>query len=522
MKACRLLLMVVVVCLGCEAPEVPETDTLPPPSAALLLEPVGQDPEAAAVEDPASRVIVHLFEWRWDDVAVECEAFLGPMGYDAVQVSPPAENHVVADNPPRPWWERYQPVSYRLETRSGDRAAFAEMVRRCRDAGVDIYVDAVLNHMADADLEHPEHVFTGIGTAGTRFGPYDYPGLYGYEQFHHCGLTENDDIWDFNDPVQVRTCELVDLADLATERDDVRDRLAAYLNDLIGLGVAGFRIDAARHMAPDDIRAILERLDEAVFVYQEVIDPTPPAWSEPYYPMGWVTEFQFSRAVSAAFVDGVPARLHGPGSIWETTPFLPSGEALVFVDNHDNQRSHGGDHIVTHRDGALYDLAVAFMLAYPYGTARVMSSYAFDDAAQGPPTEPGTDAIARVHAADGLRCGQGAWVCEHRRQTIAPMVRFRSITAGAPVAHWWTDGAGQIAFARGDRGFIAINRDSTRTLAQRLQTGLAPGVYCNILDGAWQEGRCSGSTLTVDADGTAALTVAPMRAVATHAAARAE
>ncbi|RMH63554.1 MAG: hypothetical protein D6685_07675 [Bacteroidetes bacterium] len=104
MKACRLLLMCVVVCLGCEAPEAPEapeTDTPPPPSAALLLEPVGQDPEAAAVEDPASRVIVHLFEWRWDDVAAECEAFLGPMGYDAVQVSPPVESHGVARDLPR-------------------------------------------------------------------------------------------------------------------------------------------------------------------------------------------------------------------------------------------------------------------------------------------------------------------------------------------------------------------------------------------------------------------------------------
>lgn len=31
--------------------------------------------------------IVHLFEWRWADIAVECERFLGPKGFGAIQVS---------------------------------------------------------------------------------------------------------------------------------------------------------------------------------------------------------------------------------------------------------------------------------------------------------------------------------------------------------------------------------------------------------------------------------------------------
>lgn len=25
--------------------------------------------------------IVHLFEWKWNDIAAECERFLGPAGY---------------------------------------------------------------------------------------------------------------------------------------------------------------------------------------------------------------------------------------------------------------------------------------------------------------------------------------------------------------------------------------------------------------------------------------------------------
>ena len=32
-------------------------------------------------------VIVHLFSWRWKDVAAECENQLGPKGFCGVQVS---------------------------------------------------------------------------------------------------------------------------------------------------------------------------------------------------------------------------------------------------------------------------------------------------------------------------------------------------------------------------------------------------------------------------------------------------
>lgn len=31
--------------------------------------------------------IVHLFEWKWNDIASECENFLGPYGFCGVQVS---------------------------------------------------------------------------------------------------------------------------------------------------------------------------------------------------------------------------------------------------------------------------------------------------------------------------------------------------------------------------------------------------------------------------------------------------
>jgi alpha-amylase len=42
---------------------------------------------------PGRSGIVHLFEWRWLDIAVECERWLGPRGFGAVQVGRMEENH---------------------------------------------------------------------------------------------------------------------------------------------------------------------------------------------------------------------------------------------------------------------------------------------------------------------------------------------------------------------------------------------------------------------------------------------
>lgn len=55
----------------------------------------------------------------------------------------------------------------------------------------------------------------------------------------------------------------------------------------------------------------------------------------------------------------------------------PSHYAVVFVDNHDNQRGHGagGELILTFYEARMYKMADAFKMAWPYGFVRIMSSY---------------------------------------------------------------------------------------------------------------------------------------------------
>lgn len=133
----------------------------------------------------------------------------------------------------RPWFERYQPISYRWETRSGSAEEFRSMVKRCAAAGVNIYVDVLLNHMS-ANQGNA----TGTGHSMADTNALDYPGVpYKEIHFHHpiCSI-EN-----YNNATNVRNCELVGLHDLNQSQEYVREKIVGLLNDAVDAGVAGFR-----------------------------------------------------------------------------------------------------------------------------------------------------------------------------------------------------------------------------------------------------------------------------------------
>jgi alpha-amylase len=490
-------------------------------------------------------VFVHLFEWRWADVAKECETYLGPAGFAAVQVSPPSEHAVL---PGFPWWQRYQTVSYGLDqSRSGTADEFRDMVRRCAAAGVAIYVDAVINHTTAQT--------SGTGSAGTSFSKYDYPGTYAAADFHMppCTIAAADYQ---NAPDRVRRCELLGLADLDTGSDAVRARIAGYLSSLVDLGVAGFRVDAAKHIDPADLDAILRKVADAVaadarpYYYFEVVDHGGEAiHASDYLPTGLgaaagvdLIEFKY-QAVADAFAGVGGQTVAGLRDLGEVRTgggvlpdanggLLPADRAVVFVDNHDTQRGSS----LYYQDAPAYDLATVFLLAWPYGYPQILSSFAFDRATQagrdqGPPSDaaghtrpvyaPGSDVPDCVDDLALPAQPAGQWLCEHRRPFVARLVAFRKLTADAPeITNEWDDGADVLAFGRGSKGFLVINNGAS-ALHRTFATSLPAGTYCDVYGGAPSSAACSGATVTVGADGSADVSVAAGSAIVLHVGARA-
>lgn len=501
--------------------------------------------KAQGLSEPRT-VFVHLFEWKWKDIAKECETHLGPQGYAAVQISPPNEHAVINNNSNQvfPWWQRYQPVSYSLEnSRSGTIAELEDMITRCNAVGVDIYADAVINHMIGGG--------EATGSNGSRVtDKYDYPNVpYNRLDFHvdeadfpefcnrEISTEQNNNDYVDNPANAVRRCELSGLADLNTTQDNVRQTIANYLISLAELGVRGFRIDAAKHMNPEDIDNIIQRVNDEIspdpYFFLEVIDPGGEAITAVDYfgvnnGEADITEFKYGKKVGNKFLNSS----YGDGSgreekISELRTLSPdwdlmnSTRAVIFTDNHDEQRK--GEPYVTYKNGTLYDLINVFMLAWPYGYPKVMSSYEFSSFNQSPPSDSqGNTNDIYVDGSDEPNCFN-EWKCEHRWRPISNMVAFRNYTQPSfEVSNWWDNGGNQIAFGRGDRGFVVINREDGPDLSRDFQTGLPEGNYCNIIEFDYDAAAetCTGETIEVDANGIANMSLKPFSAVAIHGGAK--
>jgi alpha-amylase len=465
---------------------------------------------------PPGAAFVHLFEWRWTDVARECETYVVLGGF--------------------PWWQRYQTVGYELdESRSGTGAEFRDMVRRCAAAGVAIYVDAVINHMTAQP--------SGVGSNGTSYTKYAYPNLYASTDFHMppCTIADSDYV---DAPDRVRRCELDGLADLDTSADHVRQAIAGYLSSLVALGVRGFRVDSAKHIDPADLDAILRLVAARVgaaampFYYFEVVDYGGEAIrSSDYLTTGAgaaeavdVIEFKYTT-LADTFLGAQGQSLASLRTLGDASSgFLPSDRAAVFVNNHDTQRATS----LFYQDAPNYDLATVFMLAWPYGYPSILSSYAFDRSTQagrdmGPPSDAAGHTLpAYAPGADAPTCATsptattGGWLCEHRRPFVPRLLAFRKLAAGRSVTNWWDDGGDEIAFGRGlpgldggpgsDVGFVVINLNAA-TLHRTFTTNLPAGAYCDVYQGAPTPTGCSGVMVTVAAGGAADITVAAGGAV---------
>ncbi len=458
----------------------------------------GDDGHAPVVLNPPN-TYVQLFKWRWPDIATECTTFLGPNGFGAVQISPPQES-ITTDS----WWNMYQPVNYQnLVSDMGTAAELQDMIHTCHAAGVRIYVDAVLNHAATG---------SGIGGGGSTYSEttLQYP-MFGPSDFHSSCMIQDSDYTDNRN--NVVNCWLLGLPDHATDQAAVRTKIGAYLSSLIGMGVDGFRLDAAKYMWPADIEAFFAQapaktlLGEPIFVTQEI---TPDATVVPsdYYPIGTINEFNYTSLIRDAFrgangrdISQLPAVV-GTADTAGTAMLDPSQNVTVFVDNHDTERSQT-DSLNLYQDGKSFDLAMIYTLAQSYGRPQLQSGFLFSFAN----TDLNAPA-ASPYDANGNPLIMVKWDFVHRWPDVYPMVAFRNATMGQPMTNIQSSTPHALAFSRGSVGFVALN-NGTSPWQATLNTGLPAGTYCNIVQGLLSAAgsSCAGGSVTVDATGNAPLDI---------------
>ena len=444
-------------------------------------------PNLANAENYESEmVIIHPFQWTYDNIAKECTEYLGPAGFDGVQISQPAEHA----NKGNVWWAVYQPVNFNnFTTMTGNETQLKNMIKACNEAGVKVFADAVFNQRPN----------DGVGLGGSTYGNNSYPDGFNDGDFHHNGCS----VSNYSDEWNVRQCALLGMTDTATDNSSTQDKIADFLVKLMGMGVYGFRIDAAKHMHYNDIKAIMEKTEAKAGkrppIYMEVIgnsqeapDIQPNKYT--FIDNSVVTDFSYVDRMKEIFDNG------DYGSALTFGLAVDSDNAEVFVNNHDDEyhRCSAGSCSMGTQENPKYNLAQSWLAVWPKGKVRqIYSGYKFNSHDPAGPI-----------SAD--RC-QGGWLCQHRVPFVLNAPRFARATRGEAVS---TSGFSDnvLWFNRGSKGFYAMNT-SGGEVTKSFNVTMADGTYCDILGATDPKNNPCGSDITVS-DGKITVTIPSMSAIA--------
>ncbi len=430
-------------------------------------------------------IILHPFQWHYNNIAKECTEYLGPAGFDGVQISQPAE-HI---NRTDVWWAVYQPVNFKnFTTMTGNEQELKAMIKACNDAGVKVFADAVVNQRASG--------------GGTGLGGSSYGNGSGYQDgFDGSDFRTGCTINNYGDANHVRTCCLSGMPDTKTDNPSTQEKIADYFVRLHDMGIYGFRIDAAKHMGYTDIKGIFDKvkakLGKCPPSYYEVIGSGGEA--DDIQPRKYVnnennvvTDFTYVNSIKGIFDSG-----NFGGALNLGCGDVGCDDAEVFVNNHDNEalRCSAGTCSMGTQNNPKYHMAQSWMVVWPAGKVRqVYSGYAFS---QHDPAGP-------ISAA---RC-EGGWLCQHREPMVLNAARFARATRDQGVTSKGFDN-GALWINRGNKGFYVMNTtggDFTREFSVEVPDG----TYCDILSTV---DPCGGAKIQVSG-GKATFTVKGQKAAA--------
>jgi alpha-amylase len=229
----------------------------------------------------ATDVILHAFDWSYATVAQHAQQ-ISRAGYKAVLISPPMRS--LSSPKGTPWWQRYQPQDYRvIDNQLGNTDDFKTMSEALHKEGLWLYVDVVFNHMANEstqrlDLDYPsEAVLAHYQKHHKRYERWRLFGDLAKPLFEECDFIEPFGIKDWHDKWEVQNGRITGGPHdqgLPTLKScpHVIEQQQAYLRALKGLGVNGFRIDAAKHMTIDHLNAVWdEDICQDVHIFGEII-----------------------------------------------------------------------------------------------------------------------------------------------------------------------------------------------------------------------------------------------------------
>lgn len=372
------------------------------------------------VSQAQADVILHAFNWQYDDVAEKAEE-IAALGYKKVLVSPAYKSTGSQ------WWARYQPQDYRvIDNPLGDTDDFKAMVAALEAQGVETYADIVFNHMANEASQRSDLNYPGAAVLdeyASRQSYYDRITLFGDVRN---GLFSGNDFHGTYDP-QGPQCisDYSNVGDVQYNRlcgaapdpglpdldpnNWVVEKQKQYLQALKDFGVTGFRVDAAKHMTNYHINQVFdENIKQGTHVFGEIITTGGAGSAEydkflaPYISQTGHDAYDFplfAQIRNAFGFGGSMTALVDPGAYGQA---LPGDQAVTFSVTHDIPLNDGFRYQLL--DAADETLANAYVLGRDGGSPLLYS--------------------------DHNESGDGRWQDLYKRDDIEGMISFHNETQG--------------------------------------------------------------------------------------------
>ena len=170
--------------------------------------------------------ILHLFQWRINDIIPELKTIKN-QGFDAIQISPIQGTK----DSGMEWWKLYQPINLKIGNEQiGSKKDLINLIQEARKYNIRIVVDIVLRHVA-GDETYPLKPHRNVD-----------PELLPYLAEPIDGVNIDNDRWQCT-----RRCTGMPM--LNYDDPDLMKLYKRLLDELVFIGVDGFRLDQLKHYA---------------------------------------------------------------------------------------------------------------------------------------------------------------------------------------------------------------------------------------------------------------------------------
>ena len=202
-------------------------------SPALAKDRMTHNPKATNTE-----TILHVWSWNFPAIAQNMKQ-IADAGFTMLQTSPvqacynpEGQSKKLFDKEEGNWYYYYQPTDWKIGNQIvGTKEQMKEMLDSAAKYNVKVLVDVLPNHTAfDIDAVSPEF-YKAVGGRD--------------KMFHSNGLTP---ISDYNDRMQCTLQGTGALPDVNTENPDFQKYYMEFVNELLNMGVRGFRYDTAKNI----------------------------------------------------------------------------------------------------------------------------------------------------------------------------------------------------------------------------------------------------------------------------------